>query len=188
MIAAVRLALVALAPAMALAASPAALHATPGLRFLAIDPSAIPADKPSSGLKVQLGPVAKDPKSPFFGEDQPWDVAWWNTYPTIAYDATDSKYKLWYVPQTARPGEGHAGDRLRLARACIGFSAPAGGMSPHLDQNPSKYPLFASCLVHFCEMKSPGGRTQVQRVRRLWLRERLKDLRGRCAVRSNHAQ
>jgi len=44
---------------------------------------------------VQLGPVTKDIANPFFGEDRPWDVAWWNTYPTIAYDPTDTKYKLW---------------------------------------------------------------------------------------------
>ena len=90
---AVHLAIAALVPALVLATSPAT--ASPGVRFLAIDPAAVdPAINP--GLRVQLGPVAKDTKSPFFGEDKPWDIAWWNTYPTVAYDSSDSKYKIWY--------------------------------------------------------------------------------------------
>ena len=40
---------------------------------LAIDPSAVAN---TSGLKMALGPVQKDKKNPFFGEDKPWDVAW----------------------------------------------------------------------------------------------------------------
>lgn len=50
---------------------------------------------------MQLQPVKKDSGNPFFGEDRPWDVAWWNTYPTIAYDKTDSKYKLWCAAMLA---------------------------------------------------------------------------------------
>ena len=57
--------------------------------------AAVCATRSTEGLHVQLGPVTKDTANPFFGEDRPWDVAWWNTYPTIAYDPTDTKYKLW---------------------------------------------------------------------------------------------
>eukprot|EP00927_Polykrikos_kofoidii_P053804 TRINITY_DN48359_c0_g1_i1.p1 TRINITY_DN48359_c0_g1~~TRINITY_DN48359_c0_g1_i1.p1 ORF type:complete len:537 (-),score=48.44 TRINITY_DN48359_c0_g1_i1:127-1737(-) len=60
---------------------------------LAIDPSAVPM---TYGMHVRLGPVKKDAASPLFGEDRPFDVAWWNTYPTIAYDPNASIYKLWY--------------------------------------------------------------------------------------------
>eukprot|EP01048_Picozoa_sp_COSAG05_P000848 COSAG05_NODE_26_length_29797_cov_35.911139_11_plen_542_part_00 len=61
--------------------------------YLAIDPSVVAE---TDSLRVRLGPVKKDASNPFFGEDRLWDVAWWNTYPTITYDTTVSKYKLWY--------------------------------------------------------------------------------------------
>ena len=61
---------------------------------LAIDPSAVVSVSPA--FTVVLGPVTKDKANPFFGEDKPWDVAWWNTYPTIAYDTAAAKYRLWY--------------------------------------------------------------------------------------------
>jgi hypothetical protein len=91
---------------------------------------------------VRLGPVTKDAANPFFGEDQKWDVAWWNTYPTITYDATDSKYKLWYngCGDCGCRADGHQGN----FKACP-VVAPFGpttetnlssnGMCPHLGYN-----------------------------------------------------
>ena len=101
-----------------------AASATPRL---AIDPAAVAA---SDGVSVQLGPVTKDPKSPFFGEEEPWDVAWWNTYPTAAYDSKEKKYKLWYN------GVGDCGcakGKKSCTLADGGLSRP--GMCPHLNYN-----------------------------------------------------
>ena len=98
-----------------------------GAPQLAIDPAAIAS---SEGVGVQLGPVTKDPKSPFFGEDEPWDVAWWNTYPTAAYDPKEKKYKLWY------DGVGDCGcakGKKTCTVADGGLST--AGMCPHLKYN-----------------------------------------------------
>ena len=69
---------------------------------------------------MELGPVKKDSGNPFFGEDRPWDVAWWNTYPTIAYDKTDSKYKLWCATTPpSLPPVGPLALLLRCARSAV---------------------------------------------------------------------
>ena len=113
--------------------SAAAGTATAG-PHLAIDPSAVSM---THRMHVRLGPVRKDAASPFFGEDRPFDVAWWNTYPTIAYDPNASMYKLWYH------GCGDCGcakgvDRCTVA-APFGPTTPTklanNGMCPHLGYN-----------------------------------------------------
>lgn len=49
------------------------------------------------GIRVVLGPVTKDPANPLLAEGRvPWDLAWWNTYPSVAYDRKAQLYKLWY--------------------------------------------------------------------------------------------
>ena len=99
----------------------------PPARHLTVDPSAIEA---SSGMEVTLGPVAKDPANPLFGEDQPWDVAWWNTYPTVAYDATAKKWKLWYDSRQ------NCGCKRGLQN-CSAAATSDPGMCPHLGYNVS---------------------------------------------------
>jgi len=47
----------------------------------------------SQNVTTALGPVEKG-RSPLLTEAQPWDVAWLNTYPTVAFD--NGVYKLWY--------------------------------------------------------------------------------------------
>ena len=88
-----------LLPLLALAlvgASPVYLTAEPGL--LLVPPSSSSSSPPSP---YRLGPVTKDPANPLFGEGgskngMPWELAWWNTYPTVAYDPTDGLFKAWY--------------------------------------------------------------------------------------------
>lgn len=63
------------------------------LEHLAIDPSSVSS---STGVEIALGPVVKDSANPLFGEDEAFDVAWWNTYPTVAHDAAAGKFKMWY--------------------------------------------------------------------------------------------
>jgi hypothetical protein len=57
--------------------------------------------KSNSGAQIALGPVTKEKTNPLFGEfgskgGKPWELAWWNTYPTVAYDTADKMYKMWY--------------------------------------------------------------------------------------------
>ena len=99
-------------------------------RLLAIDPSSIEYTSPNT--EITLGPVTKDPHNPFFGESQPWDIAWWNTYPTVAYDAKDAKFKMWYNGVgNCSCAKGH--------RACTvanrSTMSPGDGMCPHLGYN-----------------------------------------------------
>lgn len=103
------------------------LSRMPQARHLAIDPAAIEA---SSGLKISLGPVTKDSSNPLFGEDQPWDVAWWNTYPTVAYDTTAEKWKLWYDSRQ------NCGCKRGL-QTCSAANTSNPGMCPHLGYNVS---------------------------------------------------
>jgi hypothetical protein len=114
-----------------------AVSASAPRRYLTIDPSAVSSIE---GLEVRLGPVQKDAANPFFGEDREWDVAWWNTYPTVAYDPNASKYKLWYN------GCGDCGCG-KGSKSCA-VVAPFGpttpnklsnnGMCPHLGYNYSQ--------------------------------------------------
>jgi hypothetical protein len=55
----------------------------------------------ADGARVVLGPVTKEPSNPLFGEygskgGKPWELAWWNTYPTVVYDADNKLYQMWY--------------------------------------------------------------------------------------------
>jgi hypothetical protein len=33
---------------------------------------------------------------PLITEDKPWDVAWWNTYPSVAWSPEKNVFQLWY--------------------------------------------------------------------------------------------
>ena len=107
----------------ALCALPIAVASAHAHQYLAIDPSAIEA---ADGLDISLGPVTKDPANPLFGEDSPWEAAWWNAYPTIAYDAAAAKYKMWYNSNT------DCSCRRGTAVPCSAADAATPGMCPHL--------------------------------------------------------
>ena len=95
-----------------------------GQRYLTIDSSVI---ETTNGLEISLGPVAKDPANPLFGENRPWEAAWWNTYPTVAYDASTSKFKMWYNSNT------DCSCKRGLAAPCSACNTSNPGMCPHLD-------------------------------------------------------
>ena len=50
----------------------------------------------STNVHVALGPVQKEESNPLFGESQPWDAAWWNTYPSVVWDDQEKLFKAWY--------------------------------------------------------------------------------------------
>ena len=63
---------------------------------------------PGAGARLALGRVTKDPANPLLGEGRvPWDLAWWNTYPSVAYDASVARYKLWCVKPWGSEREHH---------------------------------------------------------------------------------
>jgi hypothetical protein len=76
------------------AASPPDITGT--VQLLA-DPSLVARSRDAA---VVFGPVSKAKENPLFAEDQPWEGANRNTYPTAAYDPADRKYKLWYNSNT----------------------------------------------------------------------------------------
>ena len=57
----------------------------------------------SAAVEIVLGPVTKAAANPLLVEDRPWEAAWLNTYPTVAWDRTARKYKLWYNGLTSCP-------------------------------------------------------------------------------------
>eukprot|EP00039_Didymoeca_costata_P005899 m.85750 g.85750 ORF g.85750 m.85750 type:complete len:503 (-) comp13022_c0_seq1:21-1529(-) len=106
--------------------SPSSANGTPVI--LALDSRYVSCQ----GCQVELGPVTKYENNPLFGEDKPWEMAWWNTYPTVAYDPHSALFKLWYNSNTncsnTRPN----------------------GMCPHLGYNyttPSGKPGSATLLA-----------------------------------------
>lgn len=50
----------------------------------------------STHVHIALGPVRKEAANPLFGESQPWDAAWWNTYPSVVWDEKEHIFKAWY--------------------------------------------------------------------------------------------
>jgi hypothetical protein len=74
-----------------------AVNAHAEITYLFVDPSLLQA---TNSVKVALGPVTKEASNPLFGEGgskggMPWELAWWNTYPTLAFDTAEQKYKMW---------------------------------------------------------------------------------------------
>ena len=114
--------------------------ATRAHSHLTIDPSVVEF---SRGLEVSLGPVTKDSANPLFGEDKPWEAAWWNTYPTVAYDAATSKYKMWYnsnIDCSCKRG---------VPVPCSASNTSNPGMCPHLGYNVTGNPrVFGEHLVY----------------------------------------
>lgn len=48
-----------------------------------------------AGFTLQVSNVTKAAQNPLLREgDRPWEVAWWNTYPSVAWDGR--RYQLWY--------------------------------------------------------------------------------------------
>ena len=86
------------------------------LRHLAFD--GLRADGPP--LRISLGPVSKSAANPLFGESQPWDAAWWNTYPSVAWDGAAGLYKMWYNSNVdcGGGGGGGGGGVLRGGASC----------------------------------------------------------------------
>ena len=75
------------------AAAAAASNAAAAELHLLADPDAVAR---SERATISFGPVVKHPDNPFLTEDQPFDVAWLNTYPTAAWDPVERKYKMWW--------------------------------------------------------------------------------------------
>jgi hypothetical protein len=93
------------------------LQSSAAVRHLLIDPNAV--EMQTEGVEISLGNVVKD-DTILLSEDRPWEAAWWNTYPTVAYDAKEKLYKMWYNGNTDC---GPAGGRHKM------------GMCPHLKYN-----------------------------------------------------
>ena len=89
----------------AAAASPHLSSPAAGTVQLLADPSLVARSRDAA---VVFGPVSKATENPLFAEDQPWEVANVNTYPTAAWDPADRKYKLWYNSNTKCVGPGHS--------------------------------------------------------------------------------
>jgi hypothetical protein len=52
----------------------------------------------TEGLALRLGKITKDPRSPLFVQDKPWEVRWDNADPAVLYDEEEKLYKAWYSP------------------------------------------------------------------------------------------
>ena len=58
---------------------------------------------PPPGFSVEVANLTKSAHNPLLSEaDAPWDMAWWNTYPSVLYDPTVPEpggarpFKLYY--------------------------------------------------------------------------------------------
>lgn len=70
---------------------------------LLLDPRTVDRTR-SDNTTVTLGPVAKaNGGKQLFAEDQPWEGANRNTYPTAAFDPLDKMWKIWYNTNTRCP-------------------------------------------------------------------------------------
>eukprot|EP00040_Diaphanoeca_grandis_P020184 m.107385 g.107385 ORF g.107385 m.107385 type:complete len:508 (+) comp27790_c0_seq1:123-1646(+) len=50
-----------------------------------------------TGFTVELANVTKSSKNPLLREGlSPWDMAWWNTYPSLVYEPSEKKFQLFY--------------------------------------------------------------------------------------------
>lgn len=95
------------------------------------------------GTRVVLGNVTKSPKNPLLKEGlSPWDMAWWNTYPTVIFDPNADNqglYKLWYnalascgaaastmCPSTDYPNRTHPPITDRKIQATLYAESPDG--------------------------------------------------------------
>ena len=97
-----------------LASLAVALPAPPASVQLVVDHAAVAS---RSGVAIVFGAVKKAEANPLIAEDQPWEAANRNTYPTATWDASDQKYKVWYSEpehfpicrayNTSSPASGH---------------------------------------------------------------------------------
>eukprot|EP00039_Didymoeca_costata_P021890 m.345700 g.345700 ORF g.345700 m.345700 type:complete len:534 (+) comp27044_c0_seq1:211-1812(+) len=62
---------------------------------LFIDPALTSSTNSSHWERIINQPV-KDSRNPLVSEDKIYEVRWDNTYPTVMYDITKKKYRLWY--------------------------------------------------------------------------------------------
>ena len=67
----------------------------PSRKYLVLDDRVI---ERTENARVALGTVEKDPDSPFFTEDRPWEARGDNMYCNVLYDEDDGLYKCWYNP------------------------------------------------------------------------------------------
>ena len=100
---------------------PAAAVAPTAMHLLA-DPRTVARLGPAA--EIAFGPVEKATQNPLLREDKPWEAAWLNTYPTVAFDPTVRKYKLWYNGLTSCPPDMY----------------PGPGMCPHPGYPPAWLP------------------------------------------------
>jgi len=54
----------------------------------------------TSGVRLVLGDVRKDPHNPLFVEDKPWEPRFDNLYANVVFDEESGIYKCWYSPFT----------------------------------------------------------------------------------------
>jgi len=52
----------------------------------------------AENARLALGSVVKDPHSPLFVEDKPWEVRFDNLYANVLFDQDERRYKCWYNP------------------------------------------------------------------------------------------
>ena len=127
----------------------AAATSAPRMHLLA-DPSLLDHSA-AAGVEITLGPVTKAAENPLLQEDRPWEVAWLNTYPTVAYDHASGKYKMWYAPSVQA-------DRLSLSLSlslslcvcvcvsvCLSVAYDSTVICIYLYTNRSSYNGLSSC-------------------------------------------
>ncbi len=65
------------------------------MKYLVLDNNII---EKTENVRLKLGPVEKESRSPLLVEDKPWEIRFDNMYPNVIYDADDQIFKMWYDP------------------------------------------------------------------------------------------
>ncbi|MBN1417538.1 MAG: hypothetical protein JXP34_02115 [Planctomycetes bacterium] len=63
------------------------------LKQLVLDPRVVAE---TTGLRLAMGEVEKEPRNPLFRADRPWENALNNLYPNVLWDEEERVFKLWY--------------------------------------------------------------------------------------------
>jgi hypothetical protein len=65
------------------------------MKYLVLDNQLI---EKTENVRLKLGSVEKEPRSPLLVEDKPWEIRFDNMYPNVIYDTDDRIFKMWYDP------------------------------------------------------------------------------------------
>jgi hypothetical protein len=66
-----------------------------GMKYLVLDSRIIGK---TDNAKLVVTAAKKDPRNPFFGEDNPWEKRYDNLYANVLYDEQEKLFKSWYSP------------------------------------------------------------------------------------------